>query len=310
MTTMKIKVIVNPHAGKGITGKRWPQTHKKLLRVLGKFDLDMTTGIGDATQITRDSLSEGFDWIIAHGGDGTINEVVNGFFEGETLINSEAVFSFLTSGIGGDFRRTFGISRDQDEAIDKMANADVRKVDVGRLNFVAHDGGRASRHFINIASFGMSGEVDMRINRTSVPNFLGGSATFLWASFQTLISYKNKEVKIVVDDQFDQPLKVRLVIVANGQYAGGGMWFAPGARIDDGIFDIVIMGDISRLRSITNMSKIYKGTHIGENEIISLQGKKLTATSDETVYLDVDGEAPGRLPADFEILPGILNLKC
>jgi len=306
---MKIKVIVNPNSAKGETGRRWRQIQDKLTHAIGHVDVSMTTGREAATDLPRKALKEGYDRIIAAGGDGTLNEVVNGFFEGDRPVNSDATLSVLMSGTGGDFKRTLGLSSDIDEAIKALAQGSVREIDVGRLTFTGHDGEEKTRYFDNIASFGMGGEVDKRVNEMSVPNLLGGSASFLLASLRTLISYENKSVRIVVDDHFDQTLKIRLVVVANGQFGGGGMWFAPQARLDDGLFDIVILGDICRTRALRHMSKIYRGRHIGMKDVISLRGRRLDATSDEEVLLDVDGEAPGRLPATFEVLPGAIKLK-
>lgn len=306
---MKTKVIVNPNSAKGETGRRWREIEEKLDRAIGRLDVEMTTGREAATDLTRKALKEGFERVIAVGGDGTLNEVVNGFFERDRSINSEATLSVLMSGTGGDFKRTLGLSSDIDEAIKALAQGSVCEIDVGRLTFIGHDGRERTRYFDNIASFGMGGEVDKRVNEMSAPNILGGSASFLLASLRTLISYDNKSVRIVVDDSFDETLKIRLVVVANGQFGGGGMWLAPRARLDDGLFDIVIMGDIGRARALLNMSKIYKGRHIGMKGVTSFRGRKLVATSSEEVLLDMDGEAPGRLPATFEVLPGAIKLK-
>lgn len=306
---MKAIAVVNPASSNGSTAKRWPLIREKLRHVVGDVEAVLTDGPGDATNITRRALQDGFDWIISVGGDGTLNEVVNGFFDGGASVNSEANLSVLTSGTGGDFRKTLGLSGDLDEALDAMATRPVRRIDVGRICFVGHDGAERTRYFHNIASFGLGGEVDMRVNEMSAFKRFGGSATFLYAGLRSMISYRNKDVKVVIDDRIERRLKTRFIFVANGQYGGGGMWWAPEARIDDGLFDIIIFGDIGRARSLLHASRIYKGTHVDLRDVESLRGRKVRAESDDEVLLDVDGEAPGRLPATFEILPGAVGLR-
>ncbi len=306
---VRARAIVNPASSNGSTGKQWPAIEEKLRRNLGEVDAVLTAGPGEAVEMTRRALRDGFDWIISVGGDGTLNEVVNGFFDEEIPVNDGAALSVLTSGTGGDFRRTLGLPDDLDEAVVAIAERPVRRIDVGRIRFVGHDGASRTRYFNNIASFGLGGEVDKRVNEMSAFKRLGGSASFLYAGLRSLISYKNKDVRLVVDDRIERRVKTRFVFVANGQYGGGGMWWAPGARLEDGLFDIVIFGDMGRARSILNMPGIYRGTHIDLPDVECLRGRKVTAESDDEVLLDVDGEAPGRLPATFEILPGAIGLK-
>ena len=306
---MRAKAVVNPASSNGSTGKQWPVIEEKLRRNLGDVDAVLTAGPGDAVEMTRQALRDGFDWIISVGGDGTLNEVLNGFIDGDVPVNDGAALSVLTSGTGGDFRKTLGLPGDLDGAVGAIAERPVRRIDIGRIRFVGHDGAKRTRYFHNIASFGLGGEVDKRVNEMSAFKRFGGSASFLYAGLRSLISYKNKDVRLVVDDRFDERLRIRLVLVSNGQYGGGGMWWAPEARLDDGLFDIIILGDIGRVRSILNMPRIYRGTHVDLPDVEFLRGRRVTAESDDEVLLDVDGEAPGRLPATFEILPGAIGLK-
>lgn len=307
---MKIKAVVNPQSANGKTHHDWPAIEQKLVNALGPIDVDFTEGIESAIYLTRHALKEGYEHIIAVGGDGTTNETINGFFENDKLINSNAIFSVISRGTGGDFGKTIGVSKQTSSAIKSIVEGKVTKMDVGKITFVGNNGRGTVRYFNNIASFGMGGEVDRRVNASSAAKLIGGKGAFLWATLRTTILYKNKKIRLTIDDHYDEELIIRNVAIANGQYFGGGMWVAPKAKIDDGIFDVVIIGDVSRRSTVMNMSSFYDGSHVEHPDISYLHGKKIVATSDEEVLLDVDGEAPGRLNATFEILPGAIKLKC
>jgi len=304
---MKTLVIVNPAAGGGGALKRWRSVEGRLKMSAGEFETAFTERPGHASDICREALSAGCGWIIAVGGDGTINETINGFFDGSRPVSSDAFFSFVASGTGCDFARTF-----REERRDHAGRSPFSRetfLDIGRLRFTGHEGGEHERYFNNIASFGISGEVDRRVGRMRGKRFLGGALSFMLASLSALVSHSNKNVTIKVDGGPEQSSRVMLVIVANGQYAGGGMWFAPRARPDDGLFEVVVFSDMGKAQIVKNFAKIYKGAHLGEEGVSRFQARKIAARSDEEVLLDVDGEAPGRLPATFEIIPAAVRLR-
>lgn len=306
---MKTTVIRNPKSG-GLAGSgTWEGMKKGLEEAIGPFEVAFTEQSGDATRLSRQALRKGSERILAIGGDGTLGEVVNGFFDKGAPVNSEAVFSFIMSGTGNDFQKTFRRKNDLQDALDSLKNPREKRIDLGRVSYIANDGSPADRIFLNIASFGMSGAVDQRVNRMSYSGVLGGKAAFLIGTLGALMSYRNKPVRFTVDKGEAVEALVRLVIVANGKYAGGGMLFAPEAEVDDGLFDIVSFEDFTLPRLLRHMSKIYQGRHIGQKGIRHLSGRRVEVTSDEEVLLDVDGEAPGRLPATFELLPGALRLQ-
>ena len=306
---LKTKAIVNPCSANGKTGRLWPEVLGEITQKAGPIDYELTTGIGDATKVTKNALRDNYKRIIAVGGDGTINEVVNGFFDNDDLLNPEAILSVLPLGTGGDFIKSFSQSKNLDDKIKELQLNRTKKIDVGKLSLVNHDGEKIIRYFINIASFGMGGEVDQRVNRFKLFKKLGGKPTFLLATYATLLFYRNKKIRLRIDDHFDQQLTIRNVAIANGQFFGGGMKIAPFAELDDGIFDIVIIGDLSRSQIVLHTPKIYKGTHLNVTGLTALQGKKIIAESEEEVLLDIDGEAPGRLPATFEVVPKAINLQ-
>ncbi len=310
---MKTKVVVNPYSANGTTAAQWGDKSSLLKQKIGSFDAELTTGPREATLIVQKALQNGYERIIGVGGDGTVNEVINGFFQNGKPINPDAVFSFIMTGTGGDFRRTVGISRNIDEAISQIADGNIKKIDIGKMKYTAFDGSQKNVYFDNIASFGMSGLVD-QITNTSVVSKLtkkiGGTFAFFVASFLALLSYKNKTVQLDIDGKVYENMTIRVVSMANGQYFGGGMWIAPKALIDDGLLEIVVLGNISRFRSVLLQGKVYKGEHLGVKDVFRFQGKKIIATSNEEVLVEADGEPFGKLPATFEILPQAINLKC
>ena len=181
--------------------------------------------------------------MVAVGGDGTINEVVNGFFDGETLVAPKAVLGILPMGTGGDFIKTTGTSRVLVEAAQALAKGTPRAIDVGRLRYVTHEGAPGLRHFVNIASFGISGLVDRYVNQSS--KLLDGKASFYLATLRASLRYRNARCRITFDDGPVTEQAVYTAAIANGRFFGGGMKIAPEAELDDGRFDVVLIGDVS-----------------------------------------------------------------
>jgi diacylglycerol kinase family enzyme len=184
----------------------------------------------------------------------------------------------------------------------------TKKIDVGRMEMTDHQGRTVVRYFLNIASFGIGGDVDARVNRSS--KALGGFVSFAWASLSAMLMFQNKKVRIVLDDKYDLGERTIFnVAVANGQFFGGGMHIAPMANLCDGIFDVIVLGDFKRRETLVQMPKIYKAQHMGHPKVEHYRAKKVVATSDETVLLDVDGEQPGKLPTVFTVCPDALKLR-
>lgn len=303
----KTLAVVNPNSANGATQKLWPKIEDEIAKNVRNFEYVFTTHQGHAIELTRAGLKEGFEMIVVVGGDGTNNEVVNGFFEKGKPINQEAIFAHITQGTGGDLRKTTGIPKDFKQAASVLATENTKPIDVGHMTLIDHDGNLVERYFINIASFGIGGDVDDRVNRSS--KRFGGFVSFAWASLASILTYQNKMVHLKIDGEVIEDAKIFNCAVSNGQFFGGGMHVAPNAKIDDGIFDIILLGDFGRVETLFQMSKIYKGGHIGHPKVKCFTGKVVEATSDEEVLLDVDGEQPGKLPSTFTIIPGAINLK-
>ncbi|HUO91434.1 MAG TPA: diacylglycerol kinase family protein [Rhizomicrobium sp.] len=305
--------VVNPRSSNGRTRRDWPRIEAALRAVYPELSIAFTRKRGDATELVREALREGHSEIIAVGGDGTINEAVNGFFDPEGSIAPDAVFAFVTSGTGGDFRKTFDHEEGALAAVARLKNASVRPIDVGRISCVSLSGESVVRYFVNIASFGLSGVIVDWVNRARIAKLFGGSFAFRFHSARALLFYRERMVRIRVDGDFDEIASIGTVAVANGRYFGGGMHVAPSALPDDGLFDVIIMG--GGRRAISDLKLLYTGDHIGTPGVRVLRGRKIMAapvaeTGGHAVLIELDGESAGRLPATFEILPRALNLRC
>jgi diacylglycerol kinase (ATP) len=298
-------VVVNPAAANGRVAKHVAELGAALREVLPGHRLFLTEGPGHATALVRQALGEGTRHVVAVGGDGTLNEVVNGFFAGKQPVSPEAALSVIPYGTGTDFARTIGAHKGE-RAVRHIPRALPRKVDVGCVTHGLPGGGEAVRYFVNVADFGTGGAVVKRVNESS--KFFGGFPTFLYAVVATLLTYRNPRVRMDIDGtQVDGYLNN--VIVANGQYYGGGMHVAPEARLDSGEFEVYVIGDVGTAEAILNLPKLYRGHLLKKADKVQYYlAKRVVARSDEEVLLNLDGEQPGRLPAAFEMLPSALTL--
>ncbi|MFA6243806.1 MAG: glycerol-3-phosphate dehydrogenase C-terminal domain-containing protein, partial [Candidatus Hydrogenedentales bacterium] len=306
------RAIVNPRSWGGRTGKIWPKLEAKLADVIGPVDAVFTDGPMAATRLTRQALKEGKEQIISVGGDGTINEVVNGFFENDRIINPDAMLTVLSSGTGCDFRRIFGIPEKVEDQITRLASCPIRAIDIGRITYIGDSGKEEVRYFDNVASFGLSGAADRAVNRAVWAKKVNSKYAFLWGVFKAFARYSNQPVRLQIDDEFDETIDMLTVAVCNGQYFGAGMHIAPPAVPDDGLFHVVILADIGKFQFLRNINKVYRGEHLNIPNVCVVTGRKIVATpinSARQVLLDIDGEAPGRLPATFELLPQAIYLR-
>ena len=306
MKAPRTTVIVNPKSQGGRLGKRWADLADTIGRAF-PFDEAITQGPGDATRLAREALRAGAERVVAIGGDGTVNEVVNGFFDEAGAPSApDATFALLPFGTGGDFRRTLGMPTDPAAAARVIAEGRRRRIDVGRLAFTAPSGERVHRMFANIASFGVSGVVDRLVNESS-KRF--GRLAFMLATARATWSYKNQRVQLTFDGADRIEATINTVAVANGRYFGGGMMVAPEAELDDGQFDVVAMGDFGFGDLLKSGRRLYQGTHLSMEKVTSRRARVVEAEAVEpgaVVELDVDGECPGRLPARFELCAGAL----
>jgi diacylglycerol kinase (ATP) len=310
----KIRVIVNPRSCSGKTKRKWKVIDRQLKKHLESFDAVFTKGPLDASRLTAAALKEGVEQIIAVGGDGTLNEVVNGFFEKGQPINPQAILSHISSGTGSDFSRSLFSSRNLEEQINCLARGQVRPVDVGCVTFHDDgDNGMKSRYFINASSCGLSGTTCRVVNEQGLLKKLGGKIAFQWAVLSALFRYKTQRLRLQVDSSFDEEIEVNTIAVCNGRYFGSGMNIAPEAHLNDGLLDVIVLKKLTLFQILKWFPMIYKGTHLKKEELVlALRGKSIKisqARIEGEAFIEVDGESPGRLPAFFEILPQAILVK-
>ncbi len=307
---MKTFVVVNPAAGGGKAGRQWPKLKDALRDCVGDYDFALTTKPGQATTLVRDALLAGAKTIIAVGGDGTVNEAINGLSENGEAPAADLALGFVMIGTGGDFRRTFDIPKGVGAALARLQSGERRVIDLGLLRYTGADGRPAQRWFNNITSFGFSGEVVRAVNAARVSKLFGGKFSFLWNSFLELRKYQGCRVELVIDGT-SVAQEICTVAICNGRFFGGGMKMAPDAVPDDGVFDVVVVRQHPPL-GILDMRLLYSGAHLDHPNVSVYRGSRIEAKplSNAPIFLDVEGEAPGSLPASFEVVPRALTLRC
>jgi YegS/Rv2252/BmrU family lipid kinase len=309
-------VIINPSSANGSTGEAWPRVASDLRAELGPFQTAFTQLRGDAATLAADAARSGTKLIIACGGDGTISEIANGILSS----GKDAELGILPSGTGGDFRRTLEIPSNSREAARILLKGQTRRIDAGRISFVDHDGAEAMRYFVGVASCGMSTKVIERVKAggpdwlpASTPRWLGGRISFGASLLQTAMRNEPTRLVVQLDDANERPLLVVNLCVANARYFGGGMKIAPEAKLTDGKFDVIGVGDLGALKIFTSAPRIYFGSHLSLPEVSHGLARKVVVRSAERnaqIDLEVDGELPGRLPATFQIIPAALRVRC
>jgi diacylglycerol kinase (ATP) len=312
MSTLPL-IIVNPASAGGATGDAWPKVASDVRRHFGPFEVAFTKRGGEAAETAEREARAGRAFLIACGGDGTINEVANGILRA----GAGAELGVLPSGTGGDFRRTLRMPTRAADAARHLRAGATRTIDAGRVTFTNGGGGDETRFFLNVASFGMGGEVIRRVKErlglsAGASRLLGGKLSFALAAVQSAAAFEKPSVRVALDGRAESQLTVTNFCVANARYFGGGMKIAPAALLDDGLFDVVAVGDLSALSVLANSYRVYLGTHLGMRQVHHALARRVAARpiSGEVVKLEIDGELAGRLPATFEIMPAALRVRC
>jgi diacylglycerol kinase family enzyme len=305
-------VIVNPGAGR--TRRDWPRIKKALESDFPLMRVAESHGRGEIARLVRAALKDGHLDIIAVGGDGTINEAINGFFENGAPVSPDAVFGFVASGTACDFCRTFGIKPGYEAAIARLKQSRIRRLDVGHVVCLSVKGEPVSRYFVNVASFGLSGCVAARMNRARIARLFGSAFALAFHAAAALLAWRPQRVRLFTDSGYDEIAGIANVAVANGRWFAGGVRVAPQAEPGDGLFDIVVMAGASRRRILAGLKAARGGTSPSGLPVRLVRAAHLTAapTMDThgAVFVETDGESAGLLPATFEILAGAINLRC
>jgi len=296
------KVIVNPVAGANATYRKWPKISSLLHHIGLPFEFQYTEGVGHAIELAREATSSGCQFLVAVGGDGTVHEVANGILLAKDL--NEATIGIISTGTGGDFIRSAGIDRDYIKACSSLTGTRRRLIDVGVVEYYK-DGQSHRRFFINSSGVGFDAAVAETSNR--LPKFLGGTIPYIIGLLKSLAGYKNKPVTISMGDKIESK-RILSVVVANGRYFGGGMRVAPLADIDDGLLDVITIGDMGKLELLKAFPTIYKGTHIHHPKVESAKTTRVRIESTEKFLVHADGEFLGEGPVSFGLIPSALSV--
>jgi diacylglycerol kinase (ATP) len=300
----KVAVIVNPAAHKGGAAKRWPAIEAELVARLGPFEPRFTTAPGHATALARAALADGVRRLVAVGGDGTVNETLNGMLDAAgRLIAPDAVLCPVPAGTANELCRALGHLAHPARACDAAAGQATRAIDLLRVRCAGLDGRPVERFGYLIVSLGAAATISHRTSQSRWAKKLGGIAYLLMTPPVTL-GYRNRDVAITVDGVAQGTRPIFTAMVGNTENGGGGMRLVPGAQFDDGVLDLIEMGDISPLAMLaTVLPKVYSGNHIHHPKVRMSRGTSFRFDSAVETLVDLDGETVGRLPLEVSVLP-------
>ena len=306
-------IVVNPKSASGATREKWSLTASELRAHFGPFSVAFTKAPGDGAVIAERAARSGRKFIIACGGDGTINEVANGIISS----GMDAELGILPSGTGGDFRRTLGMPLSNREAAVALRNGETKTIDAGKVAFTASDGTSVSRYFLNISSVGLAASVIKRVKGTKLFDWfpldgVRGKANFAVSALQEVVDLDPVTVRVRIDGGKEVSLQTICLCVANSRFFGGGMMIAPEAQINDGYLDLINVGDMTTAKIVLNAVSLYRGTHLHLDEVKSTLIRKIEISAADAatdVLIETDGELPGRLPAIYEIVPDAIRVR-
>lgn len=304
-----IHAIINPSAGHGKAGKRWPEILAYLEAQGFVVTWRLTEGRWHAYHIAREYMEKGATLLISVGGEGVMNEILNGMLAARNK-GTLPPLAMIPVGTGTDLSRTLRISKEYHEAVDIIKNGRVMLIDIGRIAFSL--GNRIwTRYFINASDAGLGGAVARLTN--TIPKVLGGFLTFLLSSLAALLSFKRMKLEIRVDGKFVDRGLMTIVGALNGQYFGGGMHAAPMAVVDDGVMEFMYVKDTNFFKFLAKvLARVYQGEHLAYHKVHVNRGKEMVIKGHKAFLVDVDGEVEKAKKIRVEVLPraiGILVAK-
>ena len=287
----------------------WAKVRPELARLGIEVTEHLTTRAGQATEITRRALNREFNCVVAVGGDGTLNEVVNGYLnEAGQAVNSSATLGLLPSGTGSDFGRSLGL-RTYRDFLRAVAASSTRWVDVVRVVFRHKDGSICSRFFSNAATFGLGADAAALVNqwREVLPRWVGGRLRYMAAAVCALERHRNVPVEVKLDGEPALEINSNLLVIANGRFTGGGMMLAPNARLDDGLLDVILTDRITRCDVLRELPRIQRGGHLKNPKVTESRAREVWISSGKSLAVAIDGELAGYTPAHLSILPSAVG---
>ena len=296
------RLIVNLTAGAGKTAKKWPQIMRLLGSIGLRFDHDLTEAPGHAIELAKSAAKSGYELVVSVGGDGTINEIVNGLYDAGSI--GDVMLGIISTGTGSDYIRTIGVPRHHEEACRLLINPRKLTVDLGVVEYVS-SGQMVKRLFVNFAGLGFDAEVV----KATTQRFkaLGSVPSYLFGLLNTSLFYENRDVSLKLDGKAEDR-KVCAVMMSNGKYGGGSMFVAPHADPMDGFLDVVIIGDLSKPDLLRSLPRVYRGTHLTHPKVTVKRAREIDIRSKRQMSLQADGELLGETPARFRVLPAALNV--
>ncbi len=299
-------VLVNPNAGKRKGEKDWHEIAAQLATAGIKYKYVFTEHRGHAVLLTREYIENGYRNIIVVGGDGTLNEVVNGIFMQDKIATNEITLAMIPVGTGNDWCRMFHIPGDYKQAIGLINKHKIFVQDTGAIKYISKEGSEKTRYFINMAGMGFDALVAKKTNKQKE---LGKSnpLSYVVNIFSSLFSYTYTRVTILLDKE-KITSDIFSMSVGICQYNGGGMKQAPGALPDDGLFDLTIIKPIGKFKIIRNIIKLFDGSFTQMPEVSTYRSTKIIIHSEPKMYMEADGESLGHTPFVFNILTQSLNI--
>lgn len=309
MKTNYTSIIINPVAGNG-KALRVAQNLLQKIKRTGDFEINIsfTKEKDDATFITRRAILGGASMIIALGGDGTINEVVNGFFSEGRSLNPLCELGIINCGTGGGFARTLRLPRRTDQQIEQLLRPRNKVLDLGQISYQDLSGTIQKRLFANECQIGIGSKVASAVGKKS--KYFGGRIAFGFSAALLALSMKPLKLSLGFDNDPFQELDLIGLVIGNGTECAGGMKLTPDAKLCDGFFDVLSMNDMRITERMLNLSKVYSGKHILSPYFSIKRCKKLRIRSDNEIFMEGDGEILGNSPFEVEILPAAIKVKC
>lgn len=281
----KYALIVNLIAGNGRCRRIWPQIESRLKEADVEYRAFFTERGGHAKELARQATLSGYDTVVSVGGDGTLSEVVNGIY------GTGAALGVIPAGSGNDFCRTFPFDlKDIDKSCEVLLAGHARPVDVARVD---------DRYFINVGGAGFDAEVGNMANIWGKKHF-PGFAAYVASILRVLVSFSPRELIITMDGR-EFKRKSWLVAVGNAQYFGGGLWVTPNADVSDGLFDVCVVGETSKLELLKVLPRVFKGAHLDHPAVDVYRAKEVTIAGPTELVSQADGEIIGNLPVRFSI---------
>jgi YegS/Rv2252/BmrU family lipid kinase len=295
--------LVNPASANGATGRRWAELERRAAALGLEGDTQLSERPGHLSELAAEAVARGATSLVVVGGDGTVHEVVDGVVGAGP--GDRVELAMIPLGTGRDFARSLRIPRRFEDAVEVARAGRVRTVDVGRATYTTA-AGEARAHFANFAGAGISGGIAARANRTS--KALGGKISFFWATLAVFSRWPPSEMTVTIDG-VERQARLLEALAMNGDYTAGGMWVAPEASLEDGAFDVVLIGDFSKAEFTTTFPKIYRGRHVTHAKVEIIRARELAVDAPEPLPIVLDGEQPGTTPVRFELLPAALRVR-